>query len=150
MPKSEKVMPQYFKDAGYKTALVGKWHLGFYQKQFTPTMRGFDSFFGYLGPYIGYYDYTLNMFDRNYSRGYDMRRNISVANETSKVYVTDLFTREAVKVITDHDKMKPLFLVVNHLAPHAGNEDKPMEAPEEEIQKFSYIANEKRRTLAGK
>lgn len=142
-------MPEYFKDAGYATNLVGKWHLGFYQKQYTPTFRGFDSFFGYHGPYIDYFDYTLNMFDRNYSRGYDMRRNLSVANDFDPIYATDLFTNQAVNVINTHDKGKPLFLLLNHLAPHAGNEDFPMQAPEEEIGKFSYIANEKRRTLAG-
>lgn len=149
LPIKEKTLPQYFKDAGYSTALIGKWHLGFYQKQYTPTMRGFDSFYGYLGPYIGYYDHTLMMFDRNYSRGYDMRRNLDVVDKGKKVYATDLFTTEAVKTIESRDKKKPLLLLLNHLAPHAGNEDIPMEAPEEEIAKFSYIENMKRRTLAG-
>jgi len=141
-------MPQFFKDVGYKTSLIGKWHLGFYQKQYVPTERGYDSFFGYLGPYISYYDYSLEMFDRTYAKGYDMRRNLTVARDFDPIYVTDLFTNEAVKVIKNHDKKAPLFLTLNHLAPHAGNEDKPMEAPEEEINKFSHIGNTKRRTLA--
>lgn len=150
LPKNEKLMPEYFKDAGYKTALVGKWHLGFYQKQFTPTLRGFDSHFGYLGPYIGYYDYSLVMLDRNFSRGYDMRRNLSVAYDINpKPYVTDLFTDTAVDLINSHDTRKPLFLMLNHLAPHTGNEDNPMEAPEEEIEKFSHIEDIDRRKLAG-
>jgi arylsulfatase B len=153
LPLSEKILPEYFKEAGYKTALIGKWHLGFYQKAFTPTMRGFDSHFGYLGPYIGYYDYSLQMHDRNFSRGYDMRKNLSVNYDIDpKPYVTDLFTDEAVNLITNHDQNdRPLFLLVNHLAPHAGNEapDNPLEAPEEEIEKFKYIKDTKRRTLAG-
>lgn len=78
-----------------------------------------------------------------------MRRNLTVADDIDSIYATDLFTNEAVKVIEKHDKTKPLFLCLNHLAPHAGNEDFPMEAPEEEIEKFSHIANEQRRTLAG-
>jgi arylsulfatase A-like enzyme len=118
--KEEKFMPEYFKEAGYSTAMVGKWHLGFYQQQFIPTKRGYDKFFGYLGPYIGYYDYSLEMFNRNYSRGYDMRRNERIDKNFDPIYATDLFTRETVKVIEEHDKKKPLFLVVNHLAPHAG------------------------------
>ena len=119
--KEEKVLPEYFKDAGYSTAMVGKWHLGFFEENYTPSKRGFDKFFGYLGPYSDYWDYSLKMFNRNYSRGYDMRRNEIVAKDFDPVYATDLFTREAVKVIEEHDKKKPLFMVVNHLAPHAGN-----------------------------
>ena len=152
LPLNEKLMPEYFKEAGYKTAMIGKWHLGFYQKQYTPTLRGFDSHFGYLGPYIGYYDYSLMMHDRNFSRGYDMRKNLSVNYDVNpKPYVTELFTNEAVNLIKSHDKRSPLFLVLNHLAPHAGNEapDEPLEAPEEEIKKFEYIENIQRRKLAG-
>lgn len=149
LAKEEKILPQFFKDAGYRTTLIGKWHLGFYQQQLTPTKRGFDSHFGYVGPYIGYFDYDLKDFQHNYTRGYDMRRNLTVANERNKTYVTNLFTSEAVKAIEMHDKKKPMFLMVNHLAPHTGNEDFPMQAPEEEIAKFSYIPDMKRRTLAG-
>ena len=91
------------------------------------------------------------MFDRNFSRGYDMRENQTInRNIPPKKYATELFTEEAVKVITAHDKKKPLFLVVNHLAPHAGNEDFPLQAKQEDIDKFSYIEDIKRRTLAGK
>lgn len=126
-----------------------KWHVGFFQQKYTPTRRGFDSFFGYLGPYIDYFSYTLEAFDRNYSRGYDMRRNLEIARDLGGKYVTNLFTDEAVKVIKSHDKQKPLFLQVNHIAPHAGNEDDPMQALPEDIERFSYIADLKRRTLAG-
>lgn len=79
-------------------------------------MRGFDSHFGYLGPYIGYFDYSLQMHDRNYSRGYDMRKNLTVNYIEPKPYVTELFTSEAVDLIQHHNyKDDPLFLVVNHL-----------------------------------
>lgn len=140
-------MPQYFKDAGYSTALIGKWLLGFYQPQYCPNSRGFDYFFGHLGILIDYYDHTMKMFNRNYSRGHDLRRNMDVVKSTE--YATDLFTNEAVNVIKTHDKKNPLFLLVNHIAAHSGNEDLLLRAPEEEIAKFSYIPDIKRRTLAG-
>lgn len=145
----QKILPQFFKDVGYSTYLIGKWHLGFHKKQYTPTERGFDSFFGYLGPYIDYFDYTLKMFDHEYARGYDMRRNLTVARDFDPTYATDLFTNEAVKTISEHDKSKPMFMLLSHLAPHAGNSDFPVQAPQAEIDKFPHIVSEKRRTLAG-
>ena len=144
----EKIMPQYFKEAGYSTALIGKWHLGFFQEQYTPTKRGFDSHFGYLGPYIDYYDYTYEETNNNFT-GYDMRRNLSVADINPKPYATELFTNEAVNLIKTHNyNSSALFLLINHLAPHSGNGGK-MQAPQDEIDKFMYIPDIKRRTLAG-
>ena len=145
----QKIMPQYFKDAGYSTALIGKWHLGFFQEQYTPTKRGFDSHFGYLGPYIDYYEYISKKPYTNYI-AYDMRRNLSVAHDINpKPYATELFTYEAVKKIQSHDfNSSALFLLISHLAPHAGNEGK-MQAHQDEIDKFLYIPDLKRRTLAG-
>lgn len=102
-----------------------------------------------MGPYIDYWDYSLLMRGKTYARGYDMRRNFETSRNFTPEYATELFTREAVETITSHDKTKPLFLIVNHLAPHAANEEDPMQAKQEDIDKFSYIANEKRRTLAG-
>lgn len=110
----------------------------------------FDSFYGYLGPYVDYWDYTLEMFSRNYSRGYDMRRNEEVDKSYDNVYATDMLTHEAIKVIKNHNHKKPLFLLLNHLAPHTANDDDPMQAKEEYLEKFSYIENETRRKLAGK
>lgn len=55
----EKTIAQYMKDAGYGTHLIGKWHLGFYEKVYTPIFRGFDSHFGYLGGLIDYYNHSF-------------------------------------------------------------------------------------------
>jgi hypothetical protein len=52
-----KILPQYLKDLGYTTRIVGKWHLGYYKREFTPTHRGFDSFLGYFNGFISYYDH---------------------------------------------------------------------------------------------
>lgn len=63
---NEKILPEYLKDVGYHTKMVGKWHLGFFQREYTPTSRGFDEFFGYWGPYIDYYNHSLTQFVINY------------------------------------------------------------------------------------
>ena len=43
LPEHLKIMPEYFKEAGYQTALSGKWHLGMHKEEYLPTNRGFDS-----------------------------------------------------------------------------------------------------------
>lgn len=56
-----KLMPEYFREARYATHLIGKWNLGFARKDYTPTHRGFDDHFGFLGPYIDYWDHSLQL-----------------------------------------------------------------------------------------
>ncbi len=48
LPRSERVLAQLFKEAGYATGMVGKWHLGHKHVDFYPTRRGFDEYLGLL------------------------------------------------------------------------------------------------------
>eukprot|EP01034_Spumella_vulgaris_P041853 gene41853-51875_t len=52
---TEVTMAEELKSAGYRTNLVGKWHLGMSSLSRTPTYRGFDHFYGYLGGHIDYW-----------------------------------------------------------------------------------------------
>lgn len=78
-----------------------------------------------------------------------MRRNTTPAYDLSGRYATDLFTDEAVHVIRTHNKNKPLFLYLSHLAVHAGNRGKLLEAPQDVVDRFRHITNPNRRTYAG-
>ncbi|KAJ9596973.1 hypothetical protein L9F63_012003 [Diploptera punctata] len=148
LPLSERLMPQFLKSAGYSTHAVGKWHLGFHRKEYTPTYRGFDSHFGYWNGYQDYYDHTMRATFVPY-KGYDMRRNMSIDWEARGKYSTDLFTEEAVHIIETHDSEKgPLFLYLAHLAPHTANPEEPFQAPDEEIAKFAHIEDPERRMYA--
>lgn len=77
-----------------------------------------------------------------------MRMNFTVNWDSIGNYATDLFTDEAVNTISNHDQRVPMFMLLTHLAPHTANEFDPMQAPEDEIRKFDYIKDKKRRVYA--
>ncbi|KAL2724742.1 arylsulfatase B-like isoform X2 [Vespula maculifrons] len=151
LPLNETLLPQYLKKAGYVTHAVGKWHLGYYKKVYTPTYRGFDTFFGYYNGLQDYYTHnSADLSEPNALEGFDMRRNLSIAWDTLNKYSTDLFTEESVRLINSHDTKDPMFLYLAHLAPHSGNSNDLLQAPDEEIAKFGYINDPERRIYAGR
>ncbi|UYV75966.1 Arylsulfatase [Cordylochernes scorpioides] len=58
LPLQISILPQHLKDLGYATHAVGKWHLGFFHPDYTPTKRGFDSHYGY---WCGAEDYVTHV-----------------------------------------------------------------------------------------
>lgn len=77
-----------------------------------------------------------------------MRKNFTVDWDAIGQYATDLFTENAIETINKHNKNHPLFMILSHNAPHAGNDYALLQAPEQEINKFKYIRNENRRVYA--
>ncbi|XP_068143020.1 arylsulfatase B isoform X2 [Drosophila tropicalis] len=149
LPLNETTMAEIFQQNGYYTSLLGKWHLGMSQRNFTPTKRGFDTHLGYLGAYIDYYDQTYLQSSQNYSRGHDFRDNLEASHDKVGHYVTDVLSDAAVELIEKHNvTAKPLFLLLSHLAPHAANDDDPLQAPMEELSQFEYIQNKSHRYYA--
>uniref|UniRef100_A0A2P2I865 Arylsulfatase B-like n=1 Tax=Hirondellea gigas TaxID=1518452 RepID=A0A2P2I865_9CRUS len=147
LPLNITTLPQHLRGLGYSAHHVGKWHLGFYKKEFTPTYRGFESHLGYWSGRVDYYDHTADEADERW--GYDFRRNMDVAHDAYGEYATDIFTREAVEKINSHNSSTPLFLYLAHLAVHSANLYAPLQAPEETVKKFNYIQDEDRRIFAG-
>lgn len=64
-------------------------------------------------------------------------------------YSTELFTKEAKKIINVYDKKKPLFLYLAHQAVHVGNGDDPLQVPEKYVKMFAGIKDVSRRKFAG-
>jgi hypothetical protein len=81
--------------------------------------------------------------------GYDFRRNLDVDWGAQGHYSTDLFTKEAVRLIKEHDTSSPLLLYMAHLAPHTGNERDPFQAPDSVVAKLDHIQDPERRVYAG-
>ncbi|OKH20158.1 arylsulfatase [Hydrococcus rivularis NIES-593] len=139
LPLEEKTIAQTLKEAGYYTAIVGKWHLGHYKEEYLPTRRGFDYHYGH---YCGSIDYFTHQLDAGIQGGLDWHRNEQPVEEEG--YATDLLAQEAVKLIRDRDYNKsPLFLYVSFNAPHA-----PLQAKEKDIKNYANIQDEGRRIFA--
>ena len=134
MPPELKIMPQYFKEAGYQTALSGKWHLGMAKEEFWPTNRGFDTSYGHMSGGIGYFDHTA-------AGRLDWHRNGKSLEEEG--YSTELIANEAINIIQNKDKDRPLFLYVAFNAPHT-----PIEAPLKNIKSFAYLDDKKDQVYA--
>jgi arylsulfatase A-like enzyme len=130
----EWLLPQALKEAGYETALVGKWHLGHADRQYWPLQRGFNY---HYGPILGEIDY----FTHSAHGTVDWYRNNELFNEEG--YVTTLLGQDAVKLIEAHDTDIPLFLYLAFTAPHA-----PYQAPEEALEPYQSITDPNRRAYA--
>lgn len=135
LPLTETTIAERLKKLGYKTGLVGKWHLGM-EPHFHPGKRGFDEYWTYRR---GSHDYfsaepggkgTKDQIDCNYK------------TVESISYITDDKGNESVEFIQRH-KDDPFFLFVSFNAPHT-----PMQAKEEDLQLYSHIEEGKRRTYA--
>ena len=134
LPTDERTLPQALKEAGYKTLMTGKWHLGHADKKFWPQNRGFDYFYGNV---MGEVEY----FTRERGGVIDWQRNGTFLKE--KGYYTTLIGDEAVKLIDQQDGKQPFFLYFASLAPHA-----PYQAPEEYIDRYKSVADNSRRTYS--
>lgn len=130
----EWLLPQALKGAGYKTAIVGKWHLGHADRKYWPRQRGFDYQYG---PLLGEIDY----FTHSAHGTRDWFRNNEPVVETG--YVTTLLGKDAAKLIEDHDPNTPLFLYLTFTAPHA-----PYQAPQEYLDQYKQITDPNRRAYA--
>lgn len=108
LAKSEVTIADRLQQAGYATALVGKWHLGYYPDN-GPVRHGFDQFVGHLH---GATDYISHV--DQYGRR-DWWHNDRPVNETG--YNTTLITEHALRFIEAH-RDGPFFLMVSHSAIH--------------------------------
>jgi arylsulfatase A-like enzyme len=108
LPPTHPTLPSLLRDAGYVTALVGKWHLG-YPPHFGPLKSGYQEFFGALSGGMDYFTH------RDTAGNHDLYENDSEV--LRKGYLTDLISERAVEFIgRKHEE--PFLLSVHYNAPH--------------------------------
>eukprot|EP00043_Microstomoeca_roanoka_P004721 m.51405 g.51405 ORF g.51405 m.51405 type:complete len:558 (+) comp12622_c0_seq1:78-1751(+) len=157
---NETLLPQYLKTVGYTTRAVGKWHLGFTNWKFTPTFRGFESFFGYYNCAEDYFFHGLRVkenstfvdsldfhSDDQPNCGANCSRPVFEAvGEDWEHYSTTLFSEQIIDIVKQHDPARPLFLYFASQDTHnPGQVPECYETPYEDT-----IPDPLRRKLAGK
>lgn len=130
----EWLLPQALQAAGYRTAIVGKWHLGHADRKYWPRQRGFDYQYG---PILGEIDY----FTHQAHGTTDWYRDNVLVEEPG--YATTLLGEDAVRFIDAADARHPFFLYLAFTAPHA-----PYQAPPEYLERYAHIADPSRRAYA--
>ena len=122
-------LPQILKNAGYRTALIGKWHLGGSVKGAAPVggprAHGFDTFFGFMGSHVDYWHHNRGPKSEDL---WDNETEISLDGQ----YLTTLITDRSVQFIEQSAAAgQPFFVDVAYNAPHwpYNRPDQPSPAP---------------------
>jgi len=156
-----RMLAEELKERNYATHMVGKWHLGYYQRKFQPLQRGFDTFKGmltgaeYYFSHVARCEFPFYEFKGSTSGwGLDWFDGEEAVWEDEGIYSTDLLTQRAEEIIRSHspsgssvsmegETEKPLFLYLPYQAVHGR-----LQAPEGDIDRFSHVKDKNRRTYA--
>jgi arylsulfatase A-like enzyme len=133
----ELTLPAVLKQAGYRTALIGKWHLG-YDSTFHPMNYGFEEFRGFVGGNVDYHTHVAGYGTKQL----DWWKDRKIENEQG--YSTELLTRYATGFIA-RNKDTPFFLYLAHGAPHAplqGREPSRKKSPVETYKEMIGVLDE--------
>ncbi|HLS56167.1 MAG TPA: sulfatase-like hydrolase/transferase, partial [Zeimonas sp.] len=110
LPPAHPTLPSLLRAAGYRTALVGKWHLG-YPPAFGPLRSGYEEFFGPMSGGVDYFTHCDSRGTHDLWLGEDERAEIG--------YLTDLISQRAVDWVHRMARRDdPFFLSLHYTAPH--------------------------------
>jgi len=150
LPLEQLTMAEFFKQNGYTTGMVGKWHLGYHSPSL-PNQRGFDHFYGFTEAFSlyapenspGIVNAQLGEFTDRHMWNQGRGNHCAIKQNDKTVYpedyITFRFANEAVNFI-DKNKDKPFFLYVPFSAPHT-----PFQAPKNYYDKFAHIEDHNKR-----
>ena len=129
LPPAHPTLPSLLRDAGYATALAGKWHLG-YPPHFGPLKSGYQEFFGALSGGMDYFTH------RDTAGIHDLFENETEIHR--KGYLTDLISERAIEYVRRKRK-EPFFLSVHYNAPHWPWETRTDAAESKRIEKLYHF-----------
>jgi len=113
LPTNLPTLPSLLRDAGYATALIGKWHLG-YPPTFGPLRSGYDEFFGIMAGGVDYFTHCSGKGDHDLYIGEQSHKEVG--------YLTDVLSQRAVEYVQRSTPQaregKPFFLSLHYTAPH--------------------------------
>lgn len=113
LPTAHPTLPSLLRDAGYRTALIGKWHLG-YPPVFGPLKSGYEEFFGPMSGGVDYFTHASNNGTHDLYAGEEEKHE--------EGYLTDLLSERAVDYVTrmapGAAQGTPFFLSLHYTAPH--------------------------------
>ena len=125
LPLNQTTIANELKKGGYATHSIGKWDLGMHKWEYTPTYRGFDTFYGYYDADEDYYTHSVGPFEH----ALDFRNNTKPVTDQNGTYSTFLFTKAVEQAIVKHDTDKgPFFIYAAYQSVHT-----PLEAPQSYI-----------------
>ena len=108
---------EVLKQAGYRTALFGKWSLGELGSSGYPTRKGFDEWFGFFSQLHAHNYYPEHLLDGE--SAWLCRGNMGMQRRD---YAPDLFTERALRFLEKQNRATPFFLHLCYTVPHANNE----------------------------
>jgi arylsulfatase A-like enzyme len=147
LPMEEKNIAEVLKAANYRSAIIGKWHLGSHERHH-PLNRGFDHFFGFLSGGHSYFHHQLTLPDlKSVTRKWQWY-STKIMEDHGRIevddYLTDELTDATNRFIEKESKNdQPFFIYLAYNAPHL-----PLQATEKYLSRFTHIKDEKRRTYA--
>ena len=109
LPPSHPTLPSLLRGAGYRTALIGKWHLGF-APHFGPLRSGYEEFFGPMSGGVDYFTHCDS------SGRHDLWQG--EAEHRQDGYLTDLLSDHAVRYVLGAPAERPFFISLHYTAPH--------------------------------
>ena len=113
-------MVQELQELGYTTHMVGKWHLGLCSKEYLPTRRGFDTFYGFYTGSEDYYLHSRVSSTPPILQGYDLRDQEAVALAENGSYSAQIFSSRAASIIGQQaGSNRPMFLYLAFQSVHS-------------------------------
>jgi arylsulfatase A-like enzyme len=111
LPATHPTLPSLLKEQGYRTALIGKWHLG-YPPAFGPLRSGYDEFFGPMAGGVDYFTHCAS------TGAHDLW--VGEEEQPHEGYLTDLISNKSVDFVKRmaQDTTQPFFLSMHYTAPH--------------------------------